>query len=344
MNMDKMGKLALVIILLGVLSGTTFVYADERGNKDKDKKEKSSSKIMEKIDKLENRLDSSTSKIREKIERLESRLSSSTTSTSTLPRKNHDDDDDDDGDDDDEDDDHDNRSGRSDDANSLGKQKQLQNLLNLLFRKFGIRIDVGTTTADTLAPNISDISVVKGTNTAAISWRTNEFARGEVRYGTSTPITASSTTVRVGTFSLEHTVNLGNLIPDTIYNYVIVAKDASGNVRENQLLTFRTGAIPSADTSAPNIVFATNIALKATSTRIIWVTDEAADSRVWVSTTTPVNMNGPANASSTSLSLFHSFEITGLTASTTYFYSIGSKDASGNESTLNGNSFQTPAN
>lgn len=80
----------------------------------------------------------------------------------------------------------------------------------------------------------------------------------------------------------------------------------------------------------------------ATSTRIIWLTNELANSKVWYSTSTPlVIATSTLTVSSSGLILSHDLTISSLTASTTYYYLVTSADAAGNTATSTEKSFIT---
>lgn len=72
---------------------------------------------------------------------------------------------------------------------------------------------------------------------------------------------------------------------------------------------------------------------------IHWLSNEAATSKVWYATTT--NLTGAPMVENTSLVTTHDVVLSGLTASTTYYYMIESKDAAGNTSTSSQTSFST---
>ena len=96
------------------------------------------------------------------------------------------------------------------------------------------------------------------------------------------------------------------------------------------------------DTVAPVIssVITDNIA--TTSARIRWTTDEAADSNVWYGTTTPVTTAAPTlHVFSIALVGAHDINLSGLTASTTYYFILTSRDATGNTATSTQSSFVT---
>ncbi|MEK7109154.1 MAG: peptidoglycan-binding protein, partial [Patescibacteria group bacterium] len=100
-------------------------------------------------------------------------------------------------------------------------------------------------------------------------------------------------------------------------------------------------APPPADTTAPVItgVSASNIA--STSAIIGWTTNEAANSKVYYGTSTPLNLASASTVSNSALVTSHSLSLTGLTASTTHYYAVESKDAAANTATSSQQSFMT---
>jgi len=98
------------------------------------------------------------------------------------------------------------------------------------------------------------------------------------------------------------------------------------------------------DETAPVIsdVQAENIT--ETAADITWTTDEAADSLVYYSTTSPVvATSSTPNVSDASLVTGHSVALTGLSASTTYYYMVVSADEAGNSATSSELWFTTSA-
>jgi len=95
-----------------------------------------------------------------------------------------------------------------------------------------------------------------------------------------------------------------------------------------------------ADVTAPVItgVVASNT---ASTTEISWDTDEDSDSEVWFSTSPTVDTSVASNENSATLETAHIIPVTGLTASTTYYYVVGSTDGSGNSATSTEDSFTT---
>ena len=76
---------------------------------------------------------------------------------------------------------------------------------------------------------------------------------------------------------------------------------------------------------------------------ITWTSTLRSDSTIFYSTTTPVSTSTAASATGSAHALNHRVNLTGLTASTTYYYIVTSKDAAGETATSSESSFTTPA-
>jgi hypothetical protein len=72
------------------------------------------------------------------------------------------------------------------------------------------------------------------------------------------------------------------------------------------------------------------VSVTSTSATVTWVTNEAATTQVQYGTTTAY---GATTALNGSLLTTHSQALTGLSAATTYYYRVLSRDAAGNLST-----------
>jgi len=95
------------------------------------------------------------------------------------------------------------------------------------------------------------------------------------------------------------------------------------------------------DTVAPVISGVTTSNLRATTTSIVWITNEKSNSRVWFGTSTPLVLTLPATVSSGERVTGHNISLSGLATSTTYYYVVGSSDEKGNAATSSQNSFLT---
>ena len=99
---------------------------------------------------------------------------------------------------------------------------------------------------------------------------------------------------------------------------------------------------PVADTTAPTVTNRQVSAISSTTASVGWNTSEAASSKVWYSTTTPVVAATPTlSVSAAALVSTHALSLTGLTASTTYHYVIEARDAANNMMTTSSASFTT---
>lgn len=96
------------------------------------------------------------------------------------------------------------------------------------------------------------------------------------------------------------------------------------------------------DTTVPVISDIVATSTTATTTQIKWLTNEKANSKVWYSISTlVVTTTSTAAVSSSDYVLNHSIALSGLTASTTYYYLVTSADKLGNTATAAEKSFTT---
>ena|SRR3989344_570608 len=95
------------------------------------------------------------------------------------------------------------------------------------------------------------------------------------------------------------------------------------------------------DTTAPVISGILTSLIGSTTATVSWSTNEAATGKVYYGTVNPLNLGTTLNVGNILLATSHSFNLTGLTASTTYYYVLESKDAVSNTATTSGASFVT---
>lgn len=195
---------------------------------------------------------------------------------------------------------------------------------------------------DQLLP-IRQLRVTGITQTGAqIGWTTNVATTGTVLVSAVRPVTEAQASVFAdASLAMGHSVAVTGLQADTTYFYVVKAVDAAGNVRSSATLSFKTAA--HADVSAPRILGLFVLNATKDSARIVWVTDERADAKAWVSTASPVVTTGTSTQASADLGFFHELALAGLQPNTVYHYVVSSADAAGNVTFSNEASFMTAA-
>ena len=184
-----------------------------------------------------------------------------------------------------------------------------------------------------------------GTTSEAIIWDTNRSSDSKVYYSTSSPVViggSNTSFVNSGTLLTHHVMNLSGLTSGVTYYFIAVSSESSSSTATSSQSSFVAQTPVPTDTTAPNILFATNIGSSASTTSLVWVTNESSDSKIWVGTTTPVSTSTAPMVSSGVLSFFHQLNLPGLATSTLYYFTIGSMDSSGNTGYYS-NSFTTPS-
>ncbi len=109
-------------------------------------------------------------------------------------------------------------------------------------KKLGVGTSTGSSTPDTTAPAISNVSATSTASTSAIiSWTTNENATGIAWYSTSTPVvTATASKTENLTLKKNHSLTLSSLAATTTYYYVVSSKDSSGNTATSSQYSITT--------------------------------------------------------------------------------------------------------
>lgn len=98
---------------------------------------------------------------------------------------------------------------------------------------------------------------------------------------------------------------------------------------------------PILDTTAPIISAISVGSVASTSVSVAWTTNEPSTSKVRFGTSTPLDLATAATVTGSGLLTAHALTLSPLTASTTYYYVIESRDASNNAATTSQNSFTT---
>ncbi len=184
-------------------------------------------------------------------------------------------------------------------------------------------------TKDTVAPTLSALAVSGVSATGAtLTWTTNEPTKAMVYLGTTSPVSTSSAAWTNGSLVSAHSATLSGLTANTAYFYVVSVKDAAGNAALSTQGTFTTSVTP--DTTAPSISSIVATPTSSSTATVTWTTSEAASSKIYFGTTTPVATSSATALFDATLVSLHSMSIGGLSASTTYRAVVESKDASGN--------------
>lgn len=98
---------------------------------------------------------------------------------------------------------------------------------------------------------------------------------------------------------------------------------------------------PAADTTPPVISSVSASSVGSTTATVSWATNEAASSKVYYATSTPLDFTAASMAANASLVTSHALDLSGLMASSTYYYAVTSADAAGNTATSSTGSFMT---
>ncbi|TAJ98233.1 MAG: hypothetical protein EPO39_18740 [Candidatus Manganitrophaceae bacterium] len=171
-------------------------------------------------------------------------------------------------------------------------------------------------------PFLSGIDAGRITQTGAtITWTTPEPASAQVEYGTTTEYGLRSALESAP--ATAHSVALSELSASTLYHYRVISRDAAGNEVLSSDQSFTTADPP--DRVAPSVPEG----LTATA---------SSSSQVSLTWTVSTDNRGVAgyrvyrNGKPAGTTVSPSYSDTGLTASTSYSYSVSAYDAAGNES------------
>ena len=181
------------------------------------------------------------------------------------------------------------------------------------------------TTADTVPPTVSGVTM-SGTGTSrTITWTTDESATTSLAYGTSASSLGSTGTGASGT---SHSVSLTGLAEGTTYYYRVTSADAAGNSTTSPAAPAAPSSFTMADLTAP-VVSTVAANGSGTSAVVTWTTNETSTSTVAYGTTATSLTSSATGASGTS----HSVTLSGLAPNTRYYYRVTSADPAANSTT-----------
>jgi len=193
-------------------------------------------------------------------------------------------------------------------------------------------------------PMISDIDTEAADEEVLISWETNEKTRGVVYISAQEGVDPDDEdTIELSSWKLSktHAITTDDLQDDMTYYAVIKATDKAGNVTLSEEFSFSTES-EDPDEEGPQISGIDTEVTDTTAT-VSWNTDEPANSRLLVSTTTTVDANDDETIEVSDGDPVQEHELTalGLAPETTYYAIITSADEAGNNSTSSTFSFTT---
>lgn len=93
---------------------------------------------------------------------------------------------------------------------------------------------------DSTAPVISSVTVSTTTNTATITWTTDEVASTKVYFGSTSNYGTSTAEMDTGTRVTSHSVTLSNLVACSRYAFQVYSTDGSNNIGTSSNAYFRT--------------------------------------------------------------------------------------------------------
>lgn len=179
--------------------------------------------------------------------------------------------------------------------------------------------------SETTAPVISGVATSSVyTTQATITWATDELSNSTVGYSAA----AGDFTNEIGVATMatsSHSVTLTGLTPNTAYYFQVKSTDPSGNIATS---TQDADGYSFMTLSGPVISNISSPDIKNMAATITWTTDIAANSYVVYALST--GFSNSTETGSISETTSHSVALSGLTASTTYYYYVKSGDARDN--------------
>ena len=184
---------------------------------------------------------------------------------------------------------------------------------------------------DVINPTISNVLVSSiTTNSAIISWTTDEAASGTLRYGLTDSFELG--TLINSNFLSAQSITLTGLTSGGIYYYQIVAEDTCRNQTSSSTNSFVT-----VDVVAPIISNIQVLEISETTARITWDTNEVASSRIDYGTTAGYGLS----LSDETLVTSHSLILASLEEGTAYHFKITATDGSQNTAVSTDQTFTT---
>jgi hypothetical protein len=179
---------------------------------------------------------------------------------------------------------------------------------------------------------------------ASVRWTTDQRSNSMVWLSTVSPVNASGTpTITRLSRVFNHSISFANLSPATTYYLIVQSTNSAGLSTQSSQVSFMTTGTTTPVNPSPLTLSGVSASAQQNQAEISWNTNNAANSTVWYSTTTPVNTATAQSVTQGSLVFNHFVLLNGLNASTTYHFVVGSTDGSANTATSSESSFTTSA-
>lgn len=188
---------------------------------------------------------------------------------------------------------------------------------------------------DIIDPTLTNLTTVPATSTADVSATFDEAVKATLLVATSSGFDVADPDVLTFThndFETFHSFSLGGLDPDTEHFFRIAFEDEAGNSVLSDEASFSTDELP--DETAPTIIDIDGT-VSTSSLSIEVATNEPTTVTAYASTSSGFDTtdSGLITVSAASLLTLHSLDLTGLSASTTYFLRIVATDDAANATT-----------
>ncbi len=185
-----------------------------------------------------------------------------------------------------------------------------------------------TTAVVSSAPTISNIKTSVTSNSATITWTTDQAANSAVKYGTSTSYGLS-----IGpdsSYVTSHSVTINGLTAGTTYDFAVVSANTAALSSTSPNGTFITTA---ANATPPFVGYVAFWGVNNSGVTISWSTDVLATTQLAYGTSPALGQTTPVQ---NALTASHGVVLTGLNSGTTYYFvaqSTGSNGATGSSTT-----------
>lgn len=186
-------------------------------------------------------------------------------------------------------------------------------------------------------PVLSSVSATSTDTTATITWISDLPATSQVRYGTTTSLTAQSP-ISTGT-STQHSVLLIDLTPNTTYLYSVESIDPATTTSATTTSLTQSFTTAQATATQPFTISSVVAVPTATGATITWTTDQPASSQVEYGTTANL---GTFSVFDTTAMTNHSMVLSALLPQTLYHFKVLSATATSSASS-NHQTFTTSA-